>query len=172
MRNGSGTRLLRKKKNIGTTSGAFFTTQINRLESSTIHYLKVGPTCAFNKKIMKVSSLTFNIAWQIGSDRFLLKQFCKYAEPGQFIYFTHTPFFYSYPAFGKAWPHGKYCQFHQVVTSCHICGQVPERNFAGYGTLLLQRTATGKRMDLVCDEHAIGLKFNPDLFSKRQLALF
>ena len=121
---------------------------------------------------MKVSSLTFNIAWQIGSDRFLLKQFCKYAEPGQFIYFTHTPFFYSYPDFGKAWPDGKYCQLHQVVTSCHICGHVPERNFAGYGTLLLQRTATDKRLDLVCDEHVFGWQFNPHLFSKRQLALF
>ena len=120
---------------------------------------------------MKVSSLTFNIAWHIGSDRFLLKQFCKYAEPGQFIYFTHTPFFYSYPDFGKAWPDGKVCQFHQVVTSCHICGQVPEKNYGGYGTLLLQRT-TGKRMELFCGEHAIGLKFNPALFSKRQLALF
>ena len=121
---------------------------------------------------MKVCSLTFNIAWQIGSDRFLLKQFCKYAEPGQFIYFTHTPFYYSYPDFGKAWPDGKVCQFHQVVTCCHICGQVPVRNYGGYGTLLLQRTATGKRMDLLCDEHEIGLEFNPDLFSKRQLVLF
>ena len=121
---------------------------------------------------MKVSSLTLNIACHIGSDRFSLDLFYKYAKPGQFIYFTHTPFFYSYPDFGKAWPDGKYCQFHQVVTSCHICGQVPERNYGGYGTLLLQRTANGKRMVLVCDEHKIGLEFNTALFSKRQLSLF
>ena len=121
---------------------------------------------------MKVSSLTLNIACHIGSDRFLLNLFYKYAEPGQFIYFAHTPFYYSYPDFGKAWPGGKVSQFHQVVTSCHICGQVPERNFAGYGTLLLQCTTISQRMVLICDEHKIGLKFNPDLFSKRQLALF
>ena len=172
MQNGSGTQLQRRKKNIGMTLDAFFTMRISHLESSTIHYLKAVQTCAFNKKIMQVSSLTFNMAWQIGSDRFLLKQFCKYAEPGQFIYFTHTPFFYSYPDFGKAWPDGKVCQFHQVVTSCHICGQVPERNYGGYGTLLLQRTATGKRMDLLCDEHITGLQFNEQLFSKSQLSLF
>ena len=121
---------------------------------------------------MKVSSLTLNIACHIGSDRFLLNLFYKYAEPGQFIYFAHTPFYYSYPDFGKAWPGGKVSQFHQVVTSCHICGQVPERNYGGYGTLLLQRTATGKRMDLLCDEHITGLQFNEQLFSKSQLSLF
>jgi len=120
---------------------------------------------------MKVCSLTFNIAWQIRSDRFLLKQFYKYAQPGQFIYFAHTPFYYSYPDFGKAWTDGKSCQFHQVKTCCSICGQVPERNYGGYGTLLLQRT-TGQRMDLVCGEHEIGWQFNPALFSKRQLSLF
>ena len=120
---------------------------------------------------MKVSSLTLNIAWHIGSDRFLLNLFYKYAEPGQFIYFAHTSFFYSYPDFGKAWPDNQSCQFHQVNTCCHICGQPPERNYGGYGTLLLQRTS-GQRMDLVCDEHKMGLVFNPALFSKRQLALF
>ena len=120
---------------------------------------------------MKVCSLTFNIAWQISSDRFLLKQFYKYAEPGQFIYFAHTPFYYSYPDFGKAWPDNKYCEFHQVDTFCHICHQAPDRNYGGYGTLLLQRT-TGQRLDLVCDEHEIAWQFNPVLFSKRQLSLF
>ncbi len=120
---------------------------------------------------MKVCSLTFNIAWQIGSDRFLLDRFYKYAEPGQFIYFTHTHFLYSYPDFGKTWPGNQYCQFHQVDTYCRICGQAPERNYGGYGTLLLQRT-TGQRMELFCDEHIVGVQFNPGLFSKRQLSLF
>ena len=121
---------------------------------------------------MKVSSLTFNIAWQIGSDRLLLNLFYKHANPGQFIYFAHTPFYYSYPDFGKTWPDGNVCQFHQVATCCHNCGLVPERNYGGYGTLLLQHTGTGKRMDLVCDVHEIGLEFKPELFSKPQLSLF
>ena len=121
---------------------------------------------------MKVSSLTFNIAWQIGSDRFGLDFFYKNAAPGQYIYFTHTPFLYSYPGFGKTWVGNKSCQFHQVETSCHICGQAPDRNFAGYGTLILQWTGHGKRMNLVCDDHICGTKFNPLLFSKKQLSLF
>ena len=120
---------------------------------------------------MKVSSLTLNIAWHIGSDRFLLDLFYKYANKGQFIYFAHTGFYYSYPDFGKTWADGKVCQFHQVTTCCHICGQVPERNYGGYGTLLLQRTA-GQRLDLLCDEHEIGMQFNPALFSQPQLSLF
>ena len=120
---------------------------------------------------MKVSNLTFNIAWHIGSDKFLLDLFYKFAEPGQFIYFAHTPFYYSYPDFGKAWPDGKACQFHKVKTYCHICGQSPDRNYGGYGTLLLQRT-TGNRMDLICDEHEIASQFNPALFLKTQLSLF
>jgi len=121
---------------------------------------------------MKVSSLTLNIAWQITSDRSLLNEFFKYAEAHHFIYFTHTPFYYSYPIFGKIWPDGKACQFHQVQTCCSICGQLPDRNYAGYGTLLLQRTGADQRMDLVCIKHKSGSQFNPLLFSQKQLSLF
>ena len=121
---------------------------------------------------MKVSSLTLNVAWHITSDRMLLNDFYKFAERDQFIYFTHTPFFYSYPIFGKIWPDGKACQFHQVNTSCSICGRVPDRNYAGYGTLLLQRTGADQRMKLVCIEHKSGRQFNPLLFSQKQLSLF
>ena len=121
---------------------------------------------------MKVSSLTLNVAWQITSDRFLLKPFFKYANANQFIYFTHKPFFYSYPAFGKIWTSGKNCECHGVHTCCHICGQEPDRNFAGYGTLILQRSGPGNRMDIVCDDHISGYEFNPSLFSQKQLSLF
>ena len=121
---------------------------------------------------MKVSSLTFNIAWQISSDRFQLILFYKHAVPGQFIYFTHTGFLYSYPAFGKTWPCDKYCQFHQVITCCHICSQVPDRNYGGYGTMILQRTGLGNRMNLVCAEHNSNTEFTSRLFSKKQLSLF
>jgi hypothetical protein len=121
---------------------------------------------------MKVSSLTLNIAWHISSDRFQLDLFYKHAGVGQFIYFTHTPFLYSYPGFGKTWPDNKSCQFHQVETCCHICGQAPERNYGGYGTLILQRTGLGNRMNLVCENHVSGTEFNSLLFSKKQLSLF
>ena len=121
---------------------------------------------------MKVSSLTLSVAWQITSDRHLLNDFYKFADRDHFIYFTHMPFYYSYPIFGKIWPDGKSCQFHQVNTCCHICGHVPDRNYAGYGTLLLQRTGADQRMALVCIEHKSGFQFNPLLFSQKQLSLF
>lgn len=128
--------------------------------------------CSLKINFMKASNLTLNIAWQITSDRFLLNDFYKHAEANQFIYFTHTPFFYSYPIFGKIWANSKACQFHQVNTCCHICGHVPERNYAGYGTLILQRSGQGNRMNLVCADHISGTQFNPLLFSQKQLALF
>jgi len=121
---------------------------------------------------MIVSKLSLHVAWQITSDRSLLNDFCKYAEANQFIYFTHTPFFYSYPIFGKIWPDGKCCQFHQVNTCCHNCGLIPERNYAGYGTLILQRSGPGNRMNLVCADHTSGTQFNPCLFAERQLRMF
>lgn len=121
---------------------------------------------------MNVSNLTLNIAWQITPDRSLLNQFYKHANANQFIYFTHQPFFYSYPIFGKIWATGKCCEFHQVNTCCHICGEVPNRNYAGYGTIILQRSGCKNRMDLVCESHFFGTQFNPALFSKTQLSLF
>ena len=119
---------------------------------------------------MKTSVLTLTIARQLSSDWQLLNDFYKYADAGQWIYFTHTPFFYSFPSFGKPWPDGKPCQFHQVNTRCHICGQTADRNYAGYGTLILQRTGPGVRMNIVCDDHISGSQFNPGLFAERQLA--
>ena len=113
---------------------------------------------------MTIDKITFQVAWELSSDRQLLKTFYQHAEAGQWIYFTHTPFFYSYPIFGKIWPDGKSCQFHQVKTRCHICGQTPDRNYAGYGTLILQCTGPGARMNLVCDDHISGNQFNPGLF--------
>jgi hypothetical protein len=121
---------------------------------------------------MKVSSLTLNVAWQITSDRMLLNDFYKYAVKDQFIYFTHTPFFYSYPIFGKIWPDGKSCQFQQVQACCSICGSEADRNYAGYGTLILLRTGLGSRMNIVCDDHIAGREFDPLLFNNVQLALF
>jgi len=121
---------------------------------------------------MRVSNLTLNIAWQITSDRCLLNNFYKLADRHHYIYFTHQPFIYSYPIFGKCWPNGKNCEFHEVTTCCKICGQEPDRNFAGYGTMILQRSGPGARMDLVCLEHVSGSLFNQNLFAEKQLKLF
>ena len=121
---------------------------------------------------MKVSSLTLNVAWQITSFRSELLEFYTYGLLDQFIYFTHTNFFYSYPIFGMIWPVGKACQFHRVQTCCSICGAEADRNYAGYGTLFLLRTGPGKRLNIVCDDHIIGRKFDSNLFSKKQLSLF
>ena len=105
---------------------------------------------------MKVSSLTLNVTFQITADRSGLLEFYTYGLPDQFMYFTHQPFFFSYPIFGTIWPDGKSCELHRVQTCCSICGQVPARNFASYGTLLLQRTGADQRMALVCTVHKLG----------------
>ena len=121
---------------------------------------------------MIIDKISLKVAWELTTDRQLLNTFYQHTDAGQWIYFTHTPFYYSYPIFGKIWPDGKSCQFHQVQTSCHICGHTPDRNYAGYGTLILQRTGPGSRMNLVCDDHISGNQFNPGLFSQKQLLLF
>ena len=110
---------------------------------------------------MKVSSLTLNVAFQITSNRSELLEFYSHSLTDQFIYFTHTNFFYSYPIFGKIWPDGKSCQHHSVITCCSICGRAPDRNFAGYGTLFLQRTGVDQRMSLFCMVHKSGSQFDP-----------
>ena len=121
---------------------------------------------------MKVSNLTLNIAWRIGSDRVLLNDFYKDAEAHHYIDFIHQNFLYTYPAFGTTYPGGKYSQFHRVTTCCHICGYEPERNCGGYGGLYLQRTGPGKRMNLVCDDHVTGSDFARRNYSPTQLSLF
>ena len=121
---------------------------------------------------MIIDKISLQVAWELSSDRQLLDTFYKHAEAGQWIYFTHTPFFYSYPIFGKLWPEEQTCQFHQVTTCCHICGHTADRNYAGYGPMILQSTGPGKRMNLVCDDHISGNQFNPGLFVEKQLRLF
>jgi hypothetical protein len=97
---------------------------------------------------MKVSSLTFTIAWEIGSDRFLLDDFYKHADQQQFIYFTHQISFILIRNLGKR-PSEKCSQFHQVHTGCHVCGCEQNRNYAGYGSLILLRSGVLGKMNIL-----------------------
>jgi len=120
---------------------------------------------------MKISTLTYKIAWEITTNRFLLDHFYKNADQHNFICFFHQNFFYSYPAFGKKWPDGKYSEFHKLQTCCHICGEEPERNYAGYGMIFLQRTDQ-ERMILLCENHKTGINLHGPVFKAKQLSFF
>lgn len=100
-----------------------------------------------------ISTITLNVALALNSVGFSrLDEFASTAEGNEYVAFTHYSFFYSYPELGNKWPNGKDEQFHQVHTKCHICGQIPERNYAGVGTMYLVNDGR-KRMRIVCHKH-------------------
>lgn len=128
-----------------------------------------------------VSTLTLSVALAIcGSDALTVKRFHQEADAYEYMIFTHFNYFYSYPEYGKKWKSGNNCEFHRVHTKCHICGAVPERNYAGVGSLFIiniGRFATNqknKRMVLLCNNHISDYcKWNPRINKmKKQLSLF
>jgi hypothetical protein len=103
-----------------------------------------------------LTTLTPRIAQEIAPyGRFHLDQFIKEGDANDYIMFTHRNFFYSYPDWGKQWPDGKDCEYHRVDTKCHLCGHIPDRNFAGYGTLYLLNNGVSDEDILVVDEWQI-----------------
>ncbi len=92
-----------------------------------------------------VTHLTYAVAYKITSGRWDLEAFMKQAKPGEYLMFTHTNFFYSGPEWGKKWPDGKCSEFHGVQTACNCCRAVPDRNYAGYGTLYLMKSNLPRR---------------------------
>lgn len=103
------------------------------------------------KKNRALSSITLNVALAIGTaDCFnRLEEFTKKASCCEYTSFTHYNFFYSYPLFGKKWKDNKYCEYHQVNTICHICKCMPERNYAGIGTMYLLHNGVGDNEILI-----------------------
>lgn len=85
-----------------------------------------------------VSTLTLNVALAIcGSNCLTVKKFAEEADANEYMLFTHFNYFYSYPEYGKKWKSGKDAEFHRVNTKCHLCGDFPERNYAGVGHIYL-----------------------------------
>ena len=98
---------------------------------------------------LSISTITLTVCEKIGVALGLndFEKFFQLASEKQYFVFTHYNFLYSYPEFGKKWANGEICQFHRVNTECHICKSVPDRNYAGIGTLYLVKqleSATSK----------------------------
>lgn len=91
------------------------------------------------KKERTITTITLAVALAIGGAEIFnqIERFSKEATENEYTCFTHYNFFYSYPEFGKRWPSGKYAEFHLVNTKCHLCDYMPDRNFAGVGTMYL-----------------------------------
>lgn len=100
-----------------------------------------------------ISTITLNVALALNSVGFSrIEEFAEASEVIEYIPFTHYNFFYSSPEWGKKWANGKDEQFHRVHTKCNICGEAPERNYAGVGTMYLVNDGR-KRMRIVCGRH-------------------
>lgn len=111
---------------------------------------------------MIISTITLPVALAIGNTSGFknIEMFMNYANPGQYIDFTHRNFYYSYPVFGKQWMSGKDCEFHRVNTKCNVCNHMPERNFAGIGSIYLLHNGIAldqtNRIVLLCQKHIAG----------------
>jgi hypothetical protein len=86
-----------------------------------------------------ITTITLSVALAIGGTEIFnqIERFSREATENEYTSFTHYNLFYSYPEWGKQWANGKYCEFHRVNTKCHLCDYVPERNYAGVGTMYL-----------------------------------
>jgi ribosomal protein L24E len=100
-----------------------------------------------------ISTITLNVALALNSVGFSrLDEFATKADLLEYIPFTHHNFFYSYPEWGKKWANGKEEQFHRVHTKCHTCGYIPNRNYAGVGTMYLVNDGHA-RFRIICHKH-------------------
>ena len=106
-----------------------------------------------------ISTISYNVASAIVSgSHFGLDQFFSQAPDGTWIMLAHYNFFYSYPEWGKRWVNGKDHESHRVNTMCHVCGSLPDRNFAGIGTIYLVKSSDSNRVLLMCRNHIAGYK--------------
>lgn len=125
-----------------------------------------------------VSTLTLNVALAIcGSNCDIVTRFSQEADTNEYMLFTHFNYFYSYPEFGKKWKLENDCEFHKVQIKCHLCQQLPERNYAGVGHIYLLHNGIGNnqnRMICLCQNHINDyFKWNPQMKVRgKQLSLF
>jgi hypothetical protein len=104
-----------------------------------------------------ISTISLSVALAIGGVEIFnqIEKFSKEATDNEYTSFTHQNFFYSYPEFGKSWKNGKSCEFHRVQTKCHLCDFVPERNYAGIGSMYLLNNGTCNDEILVNDGYEV-----------------
>jgi hypothetical protein len=100
-----------------------------------------------------LSFLTYNLAYEITTNRPLLEEFNNNASNNEYIQFTHYGFYYSHPAWEKKWLNtNEDCCYHKTPTRCNCCGKEPPRNYAGIGTLYIYKCLqlNKKRLVLFC----------------------
>lgn len=106
-----------------------------------------------NKKMAIITTITLQVALKIGAAEIFnqIEKFSKEANDNEYIEFTHYNFFYSYPGWNNKWLNGKDCEFHRVYTKCHLCSYMPERNYAGVGSIYLLNNGICNGKVLVCN---------------------
>ena len=100
-----------------------------------------------------LSQLTYNLAYQIATNRAALEAFIANANNNEWIDLIHANHYYSYPEWQKRWLNTKQdCCYHKINTCCNCCGKEASRNYAGIGGLYAYKSATIKknRLTLYC----------------------
>lgn len=125
---------------------------------------------------MTLTQLSYPVMCEIRSGSLWdIDEFVNKAVGSAVMLFFHKSFYYSYPEWNTTWADGTTdgC-FHRIWTKCHVCGEMPERNDGGYGSIWIRNDYM--RFTCLCDEHAKGYpRFDPNGIFKveqKQLTLF
>ena len=101
---------------------------------------------------MLVSNLSYKIAFEISSDRFLLQKFYDKARPDQYIMFIHINVIYSWNVISG----------HRIIPACYRCAKVDEYTCYGYGHMYLKHNGVDqiklpngryRTMEVYCKKH-------------------
>lgn len=127
----------------------------------------------YSNKIEKkgITTLSYKVADAIRTmDNWELQEFAEKGKVGEMILYAHYHFFYSYPEFGKKWANDKSSCYHEVDVRCYLCGERPDRNFAGIGSIYLAKASAAlPRFVCLCRDHTgINTKFGEKRNSPKQ----
>lgn len=113
-----------------------------------------------------LSQITVNIAREIISgSKFDFERFIKEHQYNHYMIFSHYNFYYSSPDFGKKWDNtDEQICYHRIEVCCHGCVRIPERNYAGVGSMAIVGFAPfiNGRLKLYCMDCKPGFDFNTD----------
>jgi hypothetical protein len=93
-----------------------------------------------------ITHLTLKLAEAICSgEKVSIETFYKKGKANEYFLFSHHNFYYSYPEWGSKWKDEQICQFHRINVGCSICGDKPDRNYAGVGNIWLIKSNRDRR---------------------------
>jgi len=129
-----------------------------------------------------LNQLTIDIARKIAAgQKFDLDLFVEKHQYNHYLILNHYNFIYSYPEFGNKFINSnESCIYHKIEVCCSECGSIPERNYAGVGSIAIVGFApyVDGRLKLFCMDCKPGFNFNTDprVFNngktEKQLTLF